>query len=113
MNSIDQQQAAEENRDHLHGAEAISKIKELGEKTRTCFFSTDLKAARAAATRPMSVQHIDDQGHLWFLSADDSHKNAEITKDKQVQILFMGSAHSDFMTLSGNAKISKDKKKIK
>jgi len=112
MNSIDQQQP-EENRAPLAGAEAIEKIKELAGKTQTCFFSTDLKSARAAATRPMSVQQIDDEGNLWFLSAKDSHKNAEIKKDPQVQLLFQGSAHSDFMTISGTASISTDKAKIK
>ena len=112
MNSIDQQQP-EENRAPLAGAEAIEKIKELAGKTHTCFFSTDLKSARAAATRPMSVQQIDDEGNLWFLSAKDSHKNAEIKKDPQVQLLFQGSAHSDFMTISGTASISTDKAKIK
>jgi general stress protein 26 len=111
MNSIDKQQP-EENRESLKGAEAIQKIKDLGEN-KTCFFSTDLKAGRAAATRPMSVQQIDEDGNLWFLSASDSHKNAEIAKDKHVQLLFQGSAHSDFMTLYGTASISKDKAKIK
>src|ERR1700743_3454348 len=99
MNSIDQQQP-EDNRSPLAGTEAIEKIKELAGKTQTCFFSTDLKAGRAAATRPMSVQQIDDQGNLWFLSANDSHKNAEIAKDPKVQLLFQGSAHSDYMTIS-------------
>lgn len=112
MNSIDKQQP-EENRAPLSGLEAIAKIKELAGKTQTCFFSTDLKSGRAAATRPMSVQQIDDQGNLWFLSANDSHKNAEIKKDPQVQLLFQGSAHSDFMTLSGKAEVSTDKAKIK
>lgn len=112
MNSIDRQQS-EENRAPLAGADAIQKIKELGGKTQTCFFSTDLKAGRAAATRPMSVQQIDEAGNLWFLSANDSHKNAEIKKDPKVQLLFQGSAHSDFMTISGTAKISTNKEKIK
>src|ERR1700761_8130680 len=112
MTSIDQQQP-EENRAPLSGKEAIEKIKELAGKTQTCFFSTDLKSARAAATRPMSVQRIDEEGNLWFLSAKDSHKNGEIKKDPQGQLLFQGSAHSDFMTISGTASISTDKAKIK
>lgn len=112
MNSIDQQQP-EVNRENLSGREAVEKIKELAGKTKTCFFNTDLKSGRAAATRPMSVQQIDDEGNLWFLSAVDSHKNAEIQKDNRVQLLFMGSAHSDFLTLGGEASISTDKAKIR
>ena len=65
------------------------------------------------ATRPMSVQKIDSEGNLWFLSANDSHKNAEIKKDPHVQLMFQGSAHSDFLNLFGRATITTDKKKIK
>ncbi len=61
----------------------------------------------------MSVQDVDDQGNIWFLSADDSHVNAEINADHKVQLLFQGSAHSDFMAIDGTASISRDKQKIK
>lgn len=58
--------------------------------------------------------HLDDDaGHLWFLSADDSHKNQELEADPCVQLFFQGSAHSDFLMLSGTATISRDKAKIK
>jgi general stress protein 26 len=34
-------------------------------------------------------------------------------ENPEVQLLFQGSAHSDFVTLSGTAEITKDKAKIK
>jgi len=61
----------------------------------------------------MSPQKIDDNGDLWFLSANDSHKNQEISTDPMVQLLFQGSAHSDFLNVYGIAEISEDKEKIK
>lgn len=61
----------------------------------------------------MSVQQVDDSGNLWFLSADDSHKNQELANDSGVQLFFQGSAHSDFLTVSGEATITRDKEKIK
>lgn len=60
----------------------------------------------------MSVQQVDDSGNLWFLSADDSHKNQELANDSGVQLFFQGSAHSDFLTVSGEATITRDKEKI-
>lgn len=51
--------------------------------------------------------------YYWFLSAADSHKNEEIAIDIDVQLLFQGSAYSDFLTLYGRASISRDKNKIK
>ena len=112
MDSINQQQPEENHRD-LHGAEAQVKIKELAGKTNTCFFSTQLGAGGAPAVRPMAVQEIDEAGNLWFLSASDSHKNQELQADSQVQLLFQGSAYSDFLSLVGTATISTDPARIR
>lgn len=111
MNSINQQQI-EQNTRNLEGKEAIEKIKELISKSSTCFFCSDIKTGVPFSVRPMSVQKVDDQGHLWFLSADDSHKDQEVQKDPFVQLLFQGSAHSDFLNIYGKATTSKDKRKI-
>jgi len=108
MDSINQQQP-EDNRDDLWGAEAGKKIKELAQKAGTCFFGTFAGAGEPMKVRPMSVQKVDDEGNLYFLSADDSHKNAEIALDNRVQLLFQGSAHSDFLSVTGLATITRDK----
>lgn len=111
MDSINKQQP-EENHKDLNGKEATEKIKELIDKAQSCFFCTNIRSGKPFATRPMSPQKIDDEGNIWFLSADDSHKNQELESDPYVQLLFQGSAHSDFLNLYGKASISKDQKKI-
>lgn len=110
MDSINQQQQ-EENRRNLHGDEALAKIKELCEN-KSCFFCTNITTGRAFDTRPMHVQKIDDKGVFWFLSASDSLKDKELQKDSAVQLLFQGSAYSDFVNIYGHASITKDKGKI-
>jgi|ERR1700761_1675505 len=112
MDSINQQQP-EENFKSLAGTEAIAKIKELAEQTKTCFFCSNIKTGLPLSTRPMAVQKIDDEGNFWFLSANDSHKNAELVHDPFVHLLFQGSAHSDFLNIYGIATASEDKEKIK
>ena len=112
MNSINQQQP-ENNHKDLQNAEAVDKIRELVKKAGTGFFCTDIGSNRPFQTRPMAVQDVDDDGNLWFLSADDSHLNRDIETNDQVQLMFQGSAHSDFLELNGNASISRDKEKIK
>lgn len=112
MDSINKNQT-EENRADLRGAKAIEKMKELVDKAQTCFFCTAVPSPGSTGARPMSVQKVDDQGNLWFLSADDSRKNEELTRDPSVRLYFQGSAHSDFLTLTGTAGISRDKAKIK
>lgn len=112
MDSINKQQQ-EDNFENLTGTEAISKIKELTDKSPSCFFCTDIETGKPFNTRPMSVQDVDDDGNLWFLSANDSYKNQEIKHDSKVQLLFQGSSYSDFLNLYGTATINQHKEKIK
>ena len=111
MDSINQEQP-EENREDLRGAKAIEKMKEMVDKAQTCFFCTGSRMAGSTGARPMSVQEVDEAGNLWFLSADDSHKNEELARDPTVTLYFQGSAHSDFLVLHGHASLSRDKAKI-
>lgn len=111
MDSINQQQE-EKNHEDLFGQEAGQKIKELAENAETCFFCTKITTGHALTVRPMSVRKVDEDGIFWFLSSEDSNKNAEIQSDPNVHLLFQGSQHSDFLSVYGTAKILKDKKII-
>ncbi|HEY0252187.1 MAG TPA: pyridoxamine 5'-phosphate oxidase family protein [Kofleriaceae bacterium] len=109
-NSINEQQP-EQNHQDLAGAPATAKIKELAEGN-ACFFCTAISTNKKFETRPMTVQKVDENGALWFLSASDSGQNAEIARDANVQLLFQGSPHSEFLTLYGRATISRERQKI-
>ena len=111
MDSIDRNQP-EDNRDHLFGREAVERIRDIAEKAQTCFFCTMSGTGESNGVRPMNVREVDDEGNLWFLSADDSHKNQELGESTDVRLFFQGSAHSDFMYLDGTATISRDRKRI-
>ena len=112
MDSINQNQP-EHNREDLRGSEAVEKIKEIVKQAQNCFFCTVSAPTGSSAARPMNVRQIDDEGNLWFLSANDSHKNAELARDPSVKLYFQGSTHSDFLFLTGRATISTDRDKIK
>lgn len=112
MNSINQQQT-EQNKENLFGSEAIDKIRDLALNAETCFFCTAIKTGSPFETRPMTIQQVDENGNLWFLSASDSHLNLQISEDPNVQLLFQGSKRSDFLTINGSATVSRDKQKIK
>lgn len=111
MDSINQNQPDHARAD-LSGSDAAGKIKELAEKAETCFFCTEVATRGSSGARPMAVQQVDEQGHLWFLSADDSHKNEELERDEVVHLYFKASAHSGFLALTGIAAISRDRGKI-
>ena len=112
MDSINKQQP-EKNHEDLQGQVAGQKIKELAEKADTCFFCTKITTGQALKTRPMAVRQVNEDGSFYFLSASDSHKNADIQTDPQVHLLFQGSEHSDFLSVYGTASISRDQAKIK
>ncbi|WP_207535102.1 pyridoxamine 5'-phosphate oxidase family protein [Desertivirga arenae] len=111
MDSINQQQA-EDNFKSLEGQEAVAKLKELVEKAETCFFCSDIKTGLPFSTRPMAAQKVDEEGNIWFLSSNDSNKNAEINADPFVQLLFQGRKHSAFLSVYGISEISEDRTKI-
>jgi general stress protein 26 len=111
MDSINRNQP-EENHKDLSAQEAVEKIKHLVKKASSCFFCTGIATSGSNAARPMSVQQVDEAGNLWFLSADDSHKNLELAADPTVKLYFQGSPHSDFLYLTGTATVSRDKAKI-
>jgi general stress protein 26 len=114
MDTINKKQQ-EENHKNLTADEAENKIKYLIDKNHTCFFCTEMISnhSQSNGVRPMSVLKVDDDGIIWFLSANDSHKNKEIVANHAVKLYFQGSAHSDFLFLSGKATITEDKEKIK
>lgn len=112
MNSINERQP-EDNHENLQGEDAVKKIKALVDKASSCFFCTEIGTGKQFQTRPMSVQDVDDEGNIWFLSASDSHLNQQVSAVNKVQLLFQGSAHAGFLAIDGNATISRDKAKIK
>jgi general stress protein 26 len=94
----------------LSNAVAVEKIKELAEDITTgmlCTYYND-----KLQSRPMSVQEIDNEGNLWFLSDKNSTKNREINLDPTVELIF-AQPHDKFLTLHGTASISYDREKIK
>ena len=112
MDSINRNQP-EHNLEHLAGADAVARIRDMSDDADACFFSTTpLPGSDTGGIRPMAIQQADDAGALWFLSASDSHKNAEIEADPAVRLLLQSSKHSGFLALEGQATISRDRDRI-
>lgn len=112
MDSINKNQAECNHRD-LSDRQAIEKISDIVKDADVCFFCTAVDSGGSGSVRPMSALEVDQQGCIWFLSADDSHKNKEIAMDPMVRLHFQGSKHGEFLTLQGMATASHDKARIK
>ena len=111
MDSINKQQP-EDNREDLRGADAVKRIREMVDEAQTCFFCTAVSHGSSGATRPMNVRQVDDKGTLWFLSASDSKKNSELAANPSVRLFFQVSENSGFLTLTGQARVSRDQRRI-
>lgn len=111
MDSINRNQP-EKNHEDLGGKDAIEKIRELAGKAKTCFFCTAVSTVGSHAARPMTVQEVDEEGNLWFLSSDDSHKDEEVDVEPVVRLYFQGSSRSDFLMIDGHAVRLQNKAKI-
>ena len=118
MDSINRNQP-EKNREDLRGPDAVAQIRAVVKQSANCFFCTtgpghgSDTGPCATDARPMNVRRVDDDGTVWFLSADDSHKNAELAQDASVTLYFQGSNNSDFLRLDGRAAVTTDKATIK
>lgn len=96
---------------NLSNQEAIDKFKELVKHESICLMTTNLSQV-PLNTRPMSVQKVCDQGNFWFLSGSDTVKNLEISADPRVQLFFLNTGAYEFLSVYGEASITRDRTKI-
>ncbi|RZJ35912.1 MAG: general stress protein [Flavobacterium sp.] len=95
----------------LQDKEAVEKMKKLAEDVKVCMFCTELTHFPIAA-RPMSLQQVDDNGNLWFISSKSSNKNFEISHDNRVQLFFSKLEDSHYLSIAGEAAVYTDRSKI-
>ena len=57
-------------------------------------------------SRPMSLQHVEFDGDLWFFASRSSRKVAHLTADPQVNVATVGS--SSWVSLTGHALVVDD-----
>lgn len=97
--------------ENLNNKEAVEKLITLVKSINVAIFCTELTKT-PLQSRPMSVQDVDDEGNLWFISSATSNKNFEILKDDQVQLFFANKSTSEYLSIYGNATIYTDQQKI-
>ena len=59
--------------------------------------------------RPMGAQGVDADGTVWFLSAADSQKNADIEHDPRVSLVVQDNSKYRYAQVSGRATIHRDR----
>ncbi len=72
-------------------AEAVAKVGELLHEHHLAMLTT-VDSDGALVSRPMGVQDVEFDGDLWFFTALDSHKVAEIRAGSPANAAFAGSS---------------------
>lgn len=96
----------------LDQQDAIKKMQELIKHNSICMFTSRL-TQEPFQTRPMSTAQVDDAGNFWFISSSESSKNEEIDYDPNVQLFYINTSDSEYLTVYGKASIHDDEQKIK
>lgn len=97
--------------ENLHNREAVEKLKEMAEDIRFCLFATDLDQ-RPIPSRPMTVQEVDSEGNIWFLSSAESEKNDSLLKDPKVQLFFQKPGDQKYLSVFGRGYVYTDRATI-
>ena len=105
-----EQQREQDRITHLHGKEAVRKLKDVVDNEHIAMFHTGVHSPDEHV-RPMTVQKVCDQGNFWMLSARGSKKNADITANPEVMITIAIPGRSQFLAVHGTAQVVDDQRK--
>lgn len=88
-------------------AESRQKVRDLIEKIKICQVVTRGADGRMQS-RPMQVVECDDHHNLWFLTAADSCKVAQLEVDHEVLLGFGDPSSRLYLSVSGTASFSRE-----
>lgn len=91
---------------------ARTRLFEMIDDMETAMFTTR-RADGRLVSRPMANQARSDGADLWFVTYKGSGKLKEIERDPQVSLTYYKDRTREWVSISGRAKISRDRAKIK
>ncbi|AWH24940.1 pyridoxamine 5'-phosphate oxidase family protein [Stenotrophomonas sp. YAU14D1_LEIMI4_1] len=92
-------------------AEHIAQLSELIKDVEVAMFTTTGVDGRLYS-RPLGTQQVDFDGDLWFATAADSPKVAEIALNPRVNVAYASTSKNTYVSVSGRARIVDDREKI-
>ena len=92
--------------------DAIVRLKELVEEIDFTMMTTTDDAGNLVS-RPMSTRQMDENGDIWFFTADDTKKVDEVEADHDLGLSYLDSKGMRFVSVAGRASIVHDRAKMK
>lgn len=98
--------------ENLYNQKAIDKLKNLVDKIDIGMVCTNIQGNNHPHAVPMSRQEVDDKGNIWFLFSSESDTYQNLQNDNNITIIYSDAKNYNFLTVSGEAEISRDKSRI-
>jgi general stress protein 26 len=92
-------------------AEAIRQLAELIRDVDVAMFTT-VAADGRLVSRPLGTQEVEFDGDLWFATAADSPKVAEIAANPRVNVAYASKSKNTYVSVAGRARVVDDRAKI-
>lgn len=90
---------------------ALTKLYELIDEVEIAMMTTRRPDGHLRS-RAMATQKAAAGADLWFVAREDSAKIAEITNDPHVNLSYYKGSNSEWVSVSGEATLSRDRAKI-
>lgn len=94
--------------ENLNKEESQKKLRKLVDDIKVAMMVTGLEKKPINAI-PMRTKKIDDLGNIWFISSASSEHNKNLQANEQVHLLYSDPNDNEFVTLYGQAEITKDR----
>ena len=91
--------------------DAIARLKELVEDIDFTMLTTQDTEGNLVS-RPMSTREMDENGDIWFFTADDTKKVDEVEADHDVGLAYLDSKGMRFVSVAGRARLVHDRTKM-
>ncbi|WP_313455938.1 pyridoxamine 5'-phosphate oxidase family protein [Stenotrophomonas sp.] len=95
---------------HTH-TEQIKQLAELIRDVDIAMFTTTGVDGRLYS-RPLGTQQVEFDGDLWFATAADSPKVAEISLNPKVNVAYASPSKNTYVSVAGTARIVDDRAKV-
>lgn len=102
----------EQSKVDLSGNEAVDKVRHFAESVKFCMLTTEPLQYPPTCT-PMTVQSIDADGTLWFLTSKSSVQSRGIVVEPRVVLTFQDSNSYRYLVLNGLAQLHQDASTIR
>jgi general stress protein 26 len=94
------------------GDRGLNKLQELVKDIDIAMVTT-VTADGALRSRPMATRKFDDEGRLWFFTADDSGKAHDLEEEHAENVSYAEPKKQRYVSITGNATILRDREKAR